>query len=80
MIYEGPIRCVVRETSNTSLLDNSGLNIKKAVGNLNDQDFMDKSMVGIDTVLHIASISCSIRVIKAAVNLLSDPRSITKKE
>jgi thioester reductase-like protein len=30
--YEGPIRCVVRETSDTSLIDNSGLHIEKVVG------------------------------------------------
>lgn len=65
--YEGPIRCVVRETSDTSLIDNSGLHIEKVVGDLSDQDFMDKSMVGIDTVLHIGSIFYSITVMKAAV-------------
>ncbi|MGI6453725.1 MAG: SDR family oxidoreductase [Syntrophomonadaceae bacterium] len=65
--YEGPIRCVVRETSDTSLIDNSGLNVEKVVGDLSDQDFMDKSMVGIDTVLHIGSIFYSVTVMKAAV-------------
>ena len=29
--YEGPIRCIVRETSDTSLLDNSRLNIEKVI-------------------------------------------------
>jgi uncharacterized protein YbjT (DUF2867 family) len=65
--YEGPIRYVVRETSDTSLLDNSGLNVEKVVGDLNDQDFMNKSMAGIDTVLHIGSIFYSVTVMKAAV-------------
>ena len=27
--YKGPIGCIVRETSDTSLLDGSGLNIEK---------------------------------------------------
>lgn len=65
--HQGPIRCIVRDTSDTSLIDNSGLNIEKAVGDLSDQDFMDKSMVGVDTVLHIASIFYSVPVMKAAV-------------
>lgn len=65
--YKGPIRCVVRETSDTTLIDNSGLNIEKVVGDLNDQSFMDISTVGIDTVLHIGSIFYSITVIKAAI-------------
>lgn len=65
--YEGPIRCVVRETSDTSLLDDSGLNVEKAIGDLSDQDFMDRAMAGIDTVIHIASIFHSVTVMKAAV-------------
>lgn len=63
--YEGPIRCIVRKTSDTSLLDNSGLNIEKVIGDLNDQASMDKAMVGVDTVMHISSIFCSITVMKA---------------
>lgn len=65
--YEGKIRCVVRKTSDTSLLDNSGLKIEKVVGDLDDQNFVDKAMSGVDTVLHIASIFCSVNLIKAAV-------------
>lgn len=65
--YEGSIRCVVRETSDTSLIDNCGLHIEKVVGDLSNQDFMDKSMVGIDTVLHIGTIFYSVTVMKAAV-------------
>lgn len=34
--YEGIIRCIVRETSDTWMLDNSGLKIEKAVGDLTD--------------------------------------------
>jgi nucleoside-diphosphate-sugar epimerase len=65
--YEGSIRCVVRETSDTSLIDNCGLHIEKVVGDLSNQDFMDKSMIGIDTVLHIGTIFYSVIVTKAAV-------------
>ncbi|NLG32993.1 MAG: NAD(P)H-binding protein [Syntrophomonadaceae bacterium] len=65
--YEGPIRCVVRSSSDTSLIDSSGLRIEKVVGDLNDQEFMDKAMIGVDTDMHIASIFHSVTVIKAAV-------------
>jgi len=65
--YEGPIRCVVRKTSDTSLLDNSGLNIEKVVGDLNDEEFMNKAMAGVNTVMHIASIFCSVTLMKAAI-------------
>lgn len=65
--YDGAIRCVVRESSDISLLGNSGLNLEIVYGDLKDQDFLDQAMVGIDTVLHIASIFYSIPVIKAAV-------------
>ena len=51
--YEGTIRCVVRKSSDTSLLDSSGLNIEKVIGDLDDQEFMDEAMEGIDTIMHI---------------------------
>ena len=65
--YEDTIRCVVRNTSDTSLLDKSGLNIEKVVGDLTDQKFMDNCMKDVDTVMHIGSIFFSIQVIRAAV-------------
>lgn len=66
--YEGTIRCIVRETSNTSMIDSSGLNIEKIVGDLNDQEFMNQVMVDVDTVMHIGTIFYSIVLMKAAVN------------
>ena len=65
--YEDIIRCVVRESSNTLLLDNSGLKIEKVVGDLTDQEFMDSCMKDVDTVMHIGTIFYSIQVMKAAV-------------
>ena len=65
--YDGPIRCIVRSTSDTSMLDNSGLNIDKAVGELTDQEFLDKAMVGVEEIIHVASIFYSTKVIEAAV-------------
>lgn len=66
--YEGPIRCIVRETSDTSMLDNSGLNIEKIVGDLEDSDFMHRAMEGIDAILHIAGIQKTLNVIKTATS------------
>lgn len=65
--YEGPIRCIVRQTSNTTAIDKSGLSIEKAVGDLLDQDFLDSSFAGIKTVLHIAGIGETPFVINAAI-------------
>lgn len=65
--YEGPIRCIVRETSDTSMLDNSGLNIEKIIGDINDEAFLDKACQGIDSIVHIINIRHTLRVLKAAI-------------
>lgn len=65
--YEGSIRCIVRETSNTSLLDNSGLNIEKVVGDLDDPHFIDGVMNGVDTVMHIYNIHHSPMIVQSAI-------------
>lgn len=65
--YEGPIRCIVRETSDTSLLDTSGLNIEKVVGDINNQAFIENAMFGINTVMHIYNIHHSPSIVQAAI-------------
>jgi len=65
--YENTIRCIVRKSSDTSVLDQSGLKIEKVYGDLNDQEFMDRCMEGIDIILHIAGIRMTLTIIKAAV-------------
>ncbi|MCT2534631.1 NAD(P)H-binding protein [Aquibacillus koreensis] len=65
--YEGQIRCIVRKTSDTTLLDNSGLNFEKVVGDLEDEEFVQKAMRGVDTVMHISGILQTPNVIRAAV-------------
>jgi nucleoside-diphosphate-sugar epimerase len=65
--YEGSIRCVVRKLSDTSMIDNCGLKIEKVFGDLDDQEFMNKVMIGVDTVFHIASIFYTTTIVKAAV-------------
>jgi uncharacterized protein YbjT (DUF2867 family) len=64
--YIGPIRCVVRETSDTSLLDKSGLDIEKVIGDLNDSNFIDQMMNGVETVMHIYNIHHSLYIVRAA--------------
>ena len=66
--YEGKIRCIVRETSDTSLIDNSGLNIEKVVGDVNDGEFINNSMIGVNTVMHIYNIHHSSMIVQAAIN------------
>ena len=66
--YKGTIRCIVRETSNTSVLDNSGLNIEKVVGDINDKELIDKVMNGVETVMHIYNIHHSPLIVKSAIN------------
>jgi uncharacterized protein YbjT (DUF2867 family) len=65
-MYEGPIRCAVRETSDTSLLDNSGLDIEKVIGNLDDPNFIDRVMTDVETVMHIYNIHHSPLIVRAA--------------
>lgn len=65
--YTGKIRCIVRESSDTGILDKSDLDIEKIVGDLNDQEFMDNALNGVDTVVHIASIFYSVGLMKAAI-------------
>lgn len=65
--YEGPIRCVVRETSDTSLIDNSGLNVEKVIGDINDSAFINKIMKDVQTVMHIYNIYNSPSIVEAAI-------------
>jgi uncharacterized protein YbjT (DUF2867 family) len=65
--FDSPIRCIVRETSDTSLLDKSGLNIEKVVGNLDDPDFIDTVMDDVETVMHIYNIHHSPIIVRTAI-------------
>jgi nucleoside-diphosphate-sugar epimerase len=65
--YEGPIRCVIRETSDTSQLDISGLNVEKVVGDLNDPNFISQVMTNVDTVMHIYNIHHSPMIVRVAI-------------
>lgn len=65
--YPQKIRCIVRETSNTLALDKSGLDIEKAVGDLNDFDFLNQAMNGVGTIMHIYNIHHSPNIIELAI-------------
>ncbi len=65
--YEGPIRCIVRKASDTSMLDNSGLNIEKVVGDIHDETFLDDVTKGVDSIVHIINVRHTLRVLNAAI-------------
>ena len=60
-------RAIVRTTSNTELIDNSGLKIEKIYGDLEDEAFLTEALKNIDTVLHITGIGMSLKMVKAAL-------------
>lgn len=66
--YEGAIRCIVRETSDTTMLDHSGLNIEKIYGNIHDEAFLEEATKGVDEIVHIINIRHTLRVLNAAIN------------
>jgi uncharacterized protein YbjT (DUF2867 family) len=65
--YKDRFRCIVRESSDTSFLDESSLNFEKVCGDLEDLNFLKQAMNGIHRILHIAGIQKSLNVLIAAV-------------
>ncbi|WIV20006.1 NAD(P)H-binding protein [Paenibacillus polygoni] len=65
--YSGPIRCIVRESSDTSMLDKSELKIEKIYGDLEDSNFIEQSLIGISTVMHIYNIHHSPSIVEYAI-------------
>ncbi|UMZ34197.1 SDR family oxidoreductase [Priestia megaterium] len=65
--YQGSIRCILRKTSNTEMLDESNLKIEKIIGDLNDERVIEDSMKGVETVLHIYNIHHSPIIVKNAI-------------
>ena len=56
--YDKRVRCTVRETSNTSYLDNSGLDIELVIGDLKDPVFANKALDKITTVVNFTGQKC----------------------
>lgn len=65
--YEDTIRCIIRKTSDTSMLDNSGLNIEKVYGDIYDEVFLEKVTKGVEEIVHIINIRHTLRVLNAAI-------------
>lgn len=65
--YKERIRCVVRRSSNTEALRNSGLNIEIVIGDLDDKSFIKKIVKDVKTVFHIYNIHHSLNIIEAAI-------------
>jgi len=65
--YQGPIKCVVRKNSDTTLIDESELNIEKVYGDLDDMNFLMGSMKNVVTIIHISWIMHSPKVVEAAI-------------
>ena len=65
--FDGTVRCLVRESSKTDLLDQSPLKIEKLVGDNCDYDSLLKLTVGVDVVMHIFNIRHSLDVLRAAI-------------
>lgn len=58
---------MVRSTSDTSKLDEATLDFENLYGELTDPIFLEQAFQGVDTVLHIASISLTRYIVDAAV-------------
>lgn len=73
--YDRKIRCIIREDSNTKKIDNSGLDIEKVIGSLEDKEFLGEIMNDAETMLHIYNIHHSVEIVKLALN----PKSNIKR-
>lgn len=65
--YIGKIRCLVRETTNTTILDNTSLDIEVLKGDLNDNKFLEKAIEGVTEIVHIYNIHHSKSIIDIAL-------------
>ncbi len=64
--FDGTLRVLVRESSDTRLLDASGLRVEKVVGDLlNDEDLF-RLVNGADRIMHIAGIRVTLPLLEAA--------------
>jgi len=65
--YSGAIRCAVRPGRDAGFLAKTGLNYSTAAGDIASPGFLDEIMQGVGTVLHLASIPYSRKLVEAAV-------------
>lgn len=74
--FDGTLRCMVRETSDTRKLDASGLNVEKVVGSTKCLEDMEKLVRGADTVMHISGIWETPVLLEAVENCGGDPHLV----
>lgn len=65
--FPGGVRVLVRSTSDTSKLDETAIDFDQQYGELTDTMFLEQAFQGVDTILHIASISLTRYIVDAAV-------------
>ena len=63
--FDGTLRVLVRETSDTRALDASGLQVEKVVGDIHNPDDLFRLVSGADSVLHIAGIRDTLPLMAA---------------
>lgn len=62
--YSDTIRCLIHNSSKAAFLNNSGLSVEMVNGTLDSDDDLRKLLSGVDTVLHIANIHYSPRILR----------------
>ncbi len=65
--FQEKIRFLIRDSSNTANIDESGLDCEKCNVSLSDVNALAKVLEGVDTILHIAGIRLSPYIVDAAV-------------
>lgn len=65
--YPGVLRCALRPASDPGFLDKTALNCSTVAGDITDPEFLDGIMPGVDTVLHLAGIQLSGKIVAAAI-------------
>lgn len=70
--YQGKIRCSIRESKDAApekytIFEDCNLDMEFAVGDLDDEKFLMESLQGVDTIVHIAGISLSTKIVQAAI-------------
>ena len=63
--FDGTLRALVRESSNTRALAESGLRVEKVVGDIKNPDDLFRLVNGADRVLHIAGIRDTLPLMEA---------------
>lgn len=65
--FNGIVRCLVRESSNVKILDESPLSIEKVVGTNSDRNVLTELTKNADIVMHIFNIHQSMMILKVAI-------------